>query len=189
MTLKEPQDLFAQELKEIYSAERQLYRALPKLGKAIPSDRLGVMLERRRERGSQLMEAIDDALEEISTTKARKKNVVVEGLIEDANAHAEEIRDEAMLQVAILGSLQKIEHYCIAAWGTSASLGRLFRQPKVVEAMERALEEGKRFDEELTQLAENEINPAMLGEGEKPENDQEEGSKGGSRGGRRKSAA
>lgn len=188
MMLKEPQDLLAQELKEIYSAERQLSRALPKLGKAVPSDRLGVMLERRRERGSQLMEAIDDALEEMNTTKARKKNVAVEGLIDDANAHADEIKDEAMLQAAILGSLQKIEHYCIAAWGTSASLGRLLRQPKVVEAMERTLEEGKRFDEELTQLAENEINPAMLGEGEQSEDDQEEGDKGGSRGGRRKSA-
>ena len=204
MALKSPQDLFAQELKEIHSAERQLLRALPKLSKIISSDQLGVLLERRREQGSQLIEAIDEVLEEMNTTKARKKNIAIEGLIEDVNQHADEISDAAMLQVAIVGSVQKIEHYCMAAWGTAASLGRLFDQQKAVEAMEHALEEGKRFDQELTQLAESEINPAMLGEGgdsgqaegkqrqgkgesEESEGEQEHGS-GGSRGGRRKSA-
>ena len=53
-------------------------------------------------------------------------------------------------------------HYCIAVWGTSAALARLLEQPKVVKSMERALGEGKRFDEELTKLAEEEINPKIL---------------------------
>jgi ferritin-like metal-binding protein YciE len=166
MALKSPMDLLTQELKEIYSAERQLSRAIPKLAKTVQSQRLREMLERRREQGGTLIEAIDEALDEIGTTKSRPKNPAMEGLLEDVNEHVDEIKDEAMLDAALLASIQKIEHYCIAAWGTAKSMGNLLGQEKVVEAMERALEEGKRYDEEMTQLAETEVNPAMLGEGE-----------------------
>ena len=166
MALKSPMDLLTQELKEIYSAERQLSRAIPKLAKTVQSQRLREMLERRREQGGTLIEAIDEALEEIGTTKSRPKNPAMEGLLEDVNEHVGEIKDEAMLDAALLSSIQKIEHYCIAAWGTAKSMGNLLGQEKVVEAMERALEEGERYDEEMTQLAETEVNQAMLGEGE-----------------------
>jgi ferritin-like metal-binding protein YciE len=201
MALKSPADLLTQELKEIHSAERQLSRALPKLAKAASSQRLREMIEKRREQSTTLIEAIDEALDELGTTRARKKNDAIEGLIEDANQHVEEISDKKMLDAALIGAVQKIEHYCIAAWGTVASMGRLFEQTKVVEAMERALEEGKLFDQEMTQLAETEVNPAMLGEEEEGEEEageegqeEEGGSKGSSRekqggGGRRKSAA
>lgn len=164
MPLKSPQDLLALELKEIHSAERQLSRALPKMKKVVSSEELGALLDRRREQAAQLIEAIDESLEEMGTTKGRVKNVAIEGLIEDVNQHADDIQNPAMLQAAVVGSVQKIEHYCIAAWGTAASLGRLFEQEKAVTAMEQALEEGKQLDQELTQLAESEINPAMLSE-------------------------
>jgi ferritin-like metal-binding protein YciE len=197
-SVKTPNDLLATELKEIYSGERQLYRALPKLGKNVSSEPLRQMLDQRKEQGSTLMEAIDEALEELGVTKSRPKNIVVEGLIEDLNQHSDEIQDDRMLDAALLGGIQKLEHYCIAAWGTAKSMGKLLGQEKVVQAMERALEEGKGFDEEMTKLAEEEVNPAMLeseeaGEGEEQEVDEDEegGSKGSSkqRGGRRKSAA
>jgi ferritin-like metal-binding protein YciE len=173
MPMKSPMDLLTLELKEIHSAERQLSRALPRIARNASSQRLREMLEQRREQGAQLIEAIDEALEEIGTTRARKKNVAIEGLIEDVNQHADEIQDERMLQAAVLASVQKIEHYCIAAWGTAKSLGKLLGQQKVVEVMERALEEGKQFDKEMTQLAEEEINVAMLSEEETEEEEEE----------------
>jgi ferritin-like metal-binding protein YciE len=162
MAIKSPQDLLTQEVREIHSAERQLSRAIPKLAKAAGSEKLREMLQRRREQGAILIEALDEALEEMQVSKGRVKNVAIEGLIEDATQHVEEIEDEKMLDAALIGAVQKVEHYCIAAWGTTRSMGHLFGQQKVVEAMERALEEGKRYDEQMTQLAESEINPAML---------------------------
>jgi ferritin-like metal-binding protein YciE len=196
MVLRSPADLLTQEVKEIHSTERQLSRAMPKLAKAVSSQRLREMLEKRREQGATLIESIDEALEELGTTRARKKNDAIEGLIEGANQHIEEISDKKMLDAALIGAVQKIEHYCIAAWGTVASMGRLFEQQKTVEAMERALDEGKRFDQEMTQLAETEVNPAMLrqdeeGEGEEEESGEEAGEegqeeKGGSKGSSRK---
>jgi ferritin-like metal-binding protein YciE len=188
MALKSPMDLLTQELKEIYSAERQLLRAVPKLAKSVQSQRLRDMFERRRDQGGALIEAIDEALEEIGTSKSRPKNPAIEGLLDDANQHVEEIKDEKMLDAALLASVQKIEHYCIAAWGTAKSMGRLFDQQKVVEAMERALDEGKRFDQEMTELAENEVHPAMLSQ-EREEGEEEEGGPQQKGGGQRKSAA
>jgi ferritin-like metal-binding protein YciE len=178
MAIRSPQDLLTQEVKEIHSAERQLSRAIPKLAKAVGSDKLREMLQRSRERGAILIEALDEALEEMEVSKARVKNVAIEGLIEDASQHVEEIEDEKMLDAALIGAVQKIEHYCIAAWGTTRSMGQLFGRQKVVEVMERALEEGKRYDEEMTRLAESEVNPAMLDGGDESEGGEEDEERG-----------
>lgn len=160
--MQSPQDLLGMELKSIQSAEKQLSRAIPKLEKIASSESVRKMLERRLEEGKRLANEVEDALDKIETTKKRPKNTVVEALLDDINQHVDEIEDENMLDAALIGEVQKLEHYCIAAWGTSASLARLLEQPKVVKSMERALKEGKQFDQELTKLAEQEINPKML---------------------------
>ena len=160
--MRSPQDLMMMELKEIYSAEKQLMRALPKLQKQVTSQRLRQMLDRRREQGMETLEHLDEIFDEMQTRKGRVKNLAAEGLLEDMLQHLDEIEDEAMLDAVLLASMQKLEHYCIAAWGTVASMGRLMGQRSAVNAMERLLAEGKRFDGELTTLAEREINPAMM---------------------------
>ena len=161
-TPRTPKDILTTELKEIYSAERQLSRAIPKMVRKVQSDRLKEALGRRKDQGAQLIEALDQAFEEMEVTKARPKNVAAEGLIEDLNEHMEEIKDEKLLDPVLLAGVQKLEHYCIAAWGTARSMGRLLGEERVIETMERVLEEGKQLDEELTRLAEEELNPAML---------------------------
>lgn len=192
--LSSPEDILATELKEIYSAERQLSRAIPRLTKKISSDRLRQMLDKRREQGAALIEELDDTLEEMDVSKGRPKNIAAEGLIDDTNHHIEEIDDEKLLDPVLLASIQKIEHYCIASWGSAAAMGRLLGQKKVVKTMEQVLNEGKRFDEEMTKLAEEEVNPAMLAddegeedEGEDQEAQDEEKSSSSSQGRRRKS--
>lgn len=162
------------ELKEIHSAERQLSRALPRLAKQASSEALREMLEQRREQGTVLVERIEDALEEMQTTKGRHKNVADEGLIEDMQQHLEEVEDDRLVDPLLLASIQKIEHYCIAAWGTAKSMGQLLGAQKVVDTMEEVLEQGKEFDDQMTRLAEEEINPQMLDEGGAVEDEEEE---------------
>src|SRR3954451_6313354 len=171
---RSPEDLLTTELKEIYSAERQLTRALPKLQKQVASERLREMLNKRRDQGTALIEQLDEVFEEMKVSKGRHKNVAAEGLLEDMNQHVEEIKEEKLLDPVLLASLQKVEHYCIAAWGTAASMGRLMGQKAVVETMEKVLEEGKKFDNDLTELAEQEVNPAMLNEGEDQDQEDED---------------
>ena len=174
--LSSPEDILATEIKQIYSAERQLSRALPKLMKKASSDRLREMLAQRLEQGADLIEQLDDALEDMDTPKSRPKNIAAEGLIEDASHYVDEVDDEQLIDPVLLASVQKLEHYCIAAWGTAASMGRLLGEDEVVRTMEQVLEEGKRFDEEMTRLAEEEVNPAMLSASEESgeEEDEEE---------------
>src|SRR6476660_74510 len=178
--LRSAEDLLAMELKQIHSAERQLSRALPRLAKQLDSDRLREILERRREQGAGLIERIEDALEEMQTSKARQKNIIAEALIEDVNEHLDNIEEDALFDAFVLAAVQKAGHYCIAAWGTAAALARLLDEDEVVRTMEQALDEGKRFDEEMTKLAEQEINPRMIEneEGEEEDDDEEESSSG-----------
>jgi ferritin-like metal-binding protein YciE len=182
---RSPEDLLTIELKEIHSAERQLTRALPKLQKQVASERLREMLNKRRDQGTALIEQLDQIFEEMEVSKGRHKNVAAEGLLEDMNQHIEEIKEEKLLDPVLLASLQKVEHYCIAAWGTAASMGRLMGQQTVVKTMEKVLEEGKQFDSELTKLAEQEVNPAMLSEGEE-DGEEGDGGKRAGKGNRRK---
>ncbi|WP_119462551.1 DUF892 family protein [Rhodospirillaceae bacterium SYSU D60014] len=166
MKINSADDLFTNELRDIYSAEKQLSRALPRLTKAVQAESLRGKLQERVEEGQTILEAIDQVFEELEVSKGRKKCEAMEGLIEEANQLVEEIENETVLDAALIGAVQKVEHYCIAAWGTAAALGRALDQDTAVGAFEKALENGKRFDDEMTALAENEVNPAMLASAE-----------------------
>jgi ferritin-like metal-binding protein YciE len=157
-----PEDLLLTELRDIYSAEKQLTRALPRLGKAVESDKLRSMLDRRLQEGHRLTEELERAFEEMDVTPGRQKNVAAEGLIADAQENVQEIQAGPALDAVLVGAVQKTEHYCIAAWGTAKSFAKAVGQKSVVGAMERALEEGRSFDKELTQIAEKEITPELV---------------------------
>jgi ferritin-like metal-binding protein YciE len=184
--LRSPEDVLSLELKQIVSAERLLTRALPRMAKKVQSERLKELLDQRIQQGEELIEQIENVLEELEAPKARAKNVAAEGLIDDANQHLEDIDNERLSDPLLLASVQKIEHYCIAAWGTVRAMGQLMEQGSVVKAMEHALDEGKKLNQEMTKLAEEEINPQMLEassqeEGEEgEEEDEEEGESGSS---------
>jgi ferritin-like metal-binding protein YciE len=162
MPIRTPDELLIQEAREIYSAEKQLSRQLPKMIKAVQNETLRRKLEERREHGATLLEQMDQAFEELGSSPGRKKNEVVEGFISDINEHMEEIQNPAMKDAVLLGATQMIEHYCIAAWGTTAAYARVLGKKRYVKAMEGALKIGKRYDDEMTELAEREVNPAMV---------------------------
>ncbi len=181
--LRSPEDMFTTELKEIHSAERQLSRAIPRLSKKVSSQRLRDLLEQRLEQGEALIEKLEDALDEMEAPKARPKNIAAEGLIDDVNQHLDEVEDERLIDPLLLASVQKIEHYCIAAWGAARSMGELLGKEDVVKTMEEVLKEGKELDDEMTKLAEEEINPKMMSGAEEEEEDDEDKERSGSEGG------
>ena len=167
--IPEPEELLVNELREIYSAEKQLTRVLPRLSKAVESDKVRKMLDRRLDEGQRLTEELEKAFAELETSPGRKKNAAAEGLIADAQEHVQDFEKGAALDALLIGAVQKTEHYCIAAWGTAKAFAGALRQDTVTQAMQRALKEGRTFDEELTRLAEKEINPAMIRESERGE--------------------
>jgi ferritin-like metal-binding protein YciE len=177
-------ELLILELQEIHSAETQLTRQLPRLSKAVESATLREMLDERLEEGERIIGDIENVLEEADASPGRRKNVAAEGLINDAREHVQEIERGPALDSVLIGSIQKTEHYCIAAWGTARALAQALEQKTATNAMERALKEGGQYDERLTKLAEKEVTPALLqAETEVMEDEEDEaGSNGGGRG-------
>jgi ferritin-like metal-binding protein YciE len=155
-------ELVVLELQEIHSAETQLSRVLPRLAKAVDSETLREMIEERLTEGETLIADVEAALEQVEASPGRKKNVAAEGLINDAREHVQEIEAGPALDTVLIGAIQKTEHYCIAAWGTVRALAQATGLQDAAKAMERALQEGKAYDERLTELAEKEITPALL---------------------------
>jgi len=155
-------DLLILELQEIHSGESQLSRVLPRLSKSADSASLRKQLDARLEEGERVLKDVDAALEELDSSPGRKKNVAAEGLINDAREHVQEIATGPGLDAVLIGAVQKTEHYCIAAWGTAKALAEALGEKNAARSMERAIKEGKSFDEELTELAEKEITPALL---------------------------
>jgi ferritin-like metal-binding protein YciE len=164
-------ELLVLELQEIHSAETQLSRVLPRLAKAVESETLQKMLEERLAEGERLLKDVDTGLEGLEASPGRKKNVAAEGLVNDAREHVQEIEAGPALDTVLIAAIQKTEHYCIAAWGTVRSLAQALEQKDVARAMERALKEGKAYDERLTEIAEQEVTPLLLRQG----SDEEEG--------------
>lgn len=182
MAVSSPTEFLTDQLRDIYSAEKQLSKALPKLNKRISHEAVKSAIQQRIEEGGRLIEELEEIFSEMDEKPGRKKCEAMEGLIEEANTHAEEIEDENILDAAMIGAAQKVEHYCIAAWGTAKATAQALEQERAVEAMERALEEGKRYDEELNQIAESEVNPSMLMADDEDMEDEEEKTKAPSRG-------
>ncbi len=157
-------DLLLMEMKQIHSAESQLMRALPRLARKIESERIASMIDGRLEECERITQDID----EMGESPGRKKNIVAEALIEDAREHAQETEPGPALDAIVITALQKTEHYCIAAWGTVKALAAALGQDNIVKVMERALDEGKAFDRELSQLAQTDVTPALV-RADKPE--------------------
>jgi ferritin-like metal-binding protein YciE len=166
-------ELLILELQQIHSAETQLARVLPRIAKALDSDSVRKRLETRLAQGERLVQEVDSALEELDASPGRKKNVAAEGLINDVREHIQEIEAGPALDAVLIAGVQKTEHYCIAAWGTAKALGQATAQKTVVKAMDQALKEGKAYDEDLTQLAEREIMPAMMAQASESEDEED----------------
>jgi ferritin-like metal-binding protein YciE len=159
-------ELLHTELSEIYSAENQLMKAAPRISKAIDSETVRELMNRRLEQGEQLIADLENIFEEMNQNPDRKKNVAAQGLLRDTLEHTQEIQKGPSLDAVLIGAVQKLQHYCIAAWGTSRAFAEALGQETTVTVMQRVLEEGKELDEEFTRLAEEEVNPAMLEAGQ-----------------------
>lgn len=157
-------ELLALELQQIQSAESQLSGVLPSIAEAVESEELRQLLELRGKQGQRLLGELEAAFDELEEEPPKKKNAAAEGLIEATEQHVREIEEGPALDAALIAGIQKVEHYCIAAWGTARSLAKATGHKTTVRAMEQELKDGKSLDEKLTQLAEKQITPALLAE-------------------------
>jgi ferritin-like metal-binding protein YciE len=173
MAIKTADDLFLNELKDIYSAEKQAVRAYPRVAKAVQNPDLKQALQEHLEQTRGQVERLDRVFEILEKRSGGKTCEGMKGLIEEASERMEEIEAGAIRDAAIIGALQRMEHYEIAAYGTVATLAEAMGQDEIKSLLAETLQEEKQTDERLTQVAQA-VNSEALGEDEVEDEDLED---------------
>ena len=160
--IQTPQDLLVYALQEIQDAETQASQAMQNQIRLVEDEELGKLLERRLEQGGRLLRDVSQGLEALGGQGRGDPNTAARGLIEQAGRVVQLAQTPELKQVALIAGVQKLEHYCIAAWGTVRSLANEVGQQDLARAMQRALDEGYALDRELSNLAEGWVNPTAI---------------------------
>jgi ferritin-like metal-binding protein YciE len=161
MKLGNLEDLFMDELKDLYSAETQLIKALPRLAKAAASPELRAAIEDHLEQTQQHAARIEDICAELEASPRGKKCKGMEGLIEEGKELLEERRERGKSSVTdagIIGAAQRAEHYEIASYGTARAHAQQLGHQRAADLLQKTLEEERRADQKLSDLAEGMIN-------------------------------
>jgi len=149
--------LYIDELKDLYNAENQLVKALPKLAKAASSEELRQGFEEHLEQTRGHVERLEKIFESLDQSPKGKKCAGMQGLVKEGSEVMNEDLDGALMDAALIGAAQRVEHYEIAAYGTVSKFGKLLGESEHVSLLEETLQEEKETDEKLTGLS-REIN-------------------------------
>jgi ferritin-like metal-binding protein YciE len=160
MKLKSLHDLLVDELKDLYSAENQLLKALPKMAKAASNPELRAGFEEHLEQTRGHVKRLEQACQQLEVTPKGKKCAAMEGLIEEGKELIEEDASPSVLDAGLIAAAQKVEHYEIASYGTVCTWANLLGFDEVASLLGETLGEEKATDEKLTTLAEATVNEA-----------------------------
>ena len=163
MPVKSMHDLFVEELRDIYHAEKQITRALPKMAKAATTPELKQAFELHLEQTRGQIERLDQVFEQLDLPKRAKKCEAMEGLLEEARAAMEEIEDATVLDVGMIINAQKVEHYEIAGYGSLVALAKQLGHDEAAQLLDETLAEEKETDRKLNEVA---LTVANAGAGE-----------------------
>jgi ferritin-like metal-binding protein YciE len=153
MAIKTAEDLFIHELSDIYSAEKQLTKALPRLARAAENPDLAAAFETHLEETQGQIERIDQVVETLGIRLKRIKCAAMEGLVEEGKDVIDSIDKGPVRDAALIGGAQKVEHYEIASYGTIAALAKQLGYKDALPLLLETLAEEKSTDEKLTLLA------------------------------------
>ncbi|ONN65800.1 ferritin-like domain-containing protein [Herbaspirillum sp. VT-16-41] len=161
MTVKTLKDLFIHSLSDVYSAEKQLTRALPRLARAATTPELRQAFEQHLEETQGQIERIDRLVENSELRLKRVKCVAMEGLVEEGREQIDEIEKGAVLDAALIGAAQKVEHYEIATYGTLCALAKQLGLDEAAKLLDETLQEEKATDQKLSKLALQQVNEKL----------------------------
>jgi ferritin-like metal-binding protein YciE len=148
-----PRDLLVEELKDLYSAENQLLKALPKMAKAANSDELREAFETHLEQTEGQVKRLEKIGKQLDETMKGKTCKAMKGLVEEGKEIMEEDAEPVLLDLALIGAAQKVEHYEIAGYGTARTLAELAGESDIAETLQETLDEEGETDKLLTSIA------------------------------------
>jgi ferritin-like metal-binding protein YciE len=151
-------DLFIEELRDIYHAEKQLARALPRLSKAADNAALRQAIESHTEQTNGQIERLEKVFEALDTRSRGKRCEAMEGLIEEAREMLEMALPPDVRDAALIAAAQKIEHYEIASYGTLHAYAQALGHKEAVGLLRQTLDEEKAADTKLNEIAVKDVN-------------------------------
>jgi ferritin-like metal-binding protein YciE len=163
-------ELFRDELEDVYDAEKQIIAALPKMAEAASSEELKSAFEEHLEKTREQVKRLDKVFKTIGEKPKGKTCEGMQGLLKEGEKMIAEIAKSPVLDAAIIGAAQKVEHYEISAYGTLRTMAEMLGQQDAAELLEETLDEEKATDENLTEIAES----IMAGEDTDEEDEEEE---------------
>ena len=173
MAINSLHELYVQQLRDLYDAENQLVKALPKMAEAANSDELRQGFEEHLEQTKEHVRRLETIFERLGEKPKGEKCKGMEGLVKEGSEVLDEDMQEDVKDAAIIATAQRVEHYEIAGYGTVRTYANLLGEDEATSLLEKTLDEEKETDDKLTQLAED-INVEAEGGAEAEETDAEE---------------
>ncbi len=159
------QDLYVDELKDLYNAEQQILKALPKMAKAASSPELKDAFNQHLEQTREQVNRLDRIFQELGQKPRGKKCIGMQGIIEEGQELLKEKADPAVKDAGLISAAQRVEHYEMAGYGTVRTFANMLGYNDQAQALQTTLNEEGDTDHKLTQLAETMVNPEAEQEG------------------------
>src|SRR6202795_1433791 len=158
MELETLKDLYLHELKDLFSAEQQLVRALPKMAKAASSKELAAGFQEHLEQTKGHAQRLEKILSSHQQTTRGPKCKGMQGIVAEGAEMIEEEADNEVKDAGLIARAQRVEHYEMAGYGTARSYAELLDDQEGAKLLQTTLEEEKQTDQKLTKLATSSIN-------------------------------
>jgi ferritin-like metal-binding protein YciE len=155
---KDLNELFLDTLKDIYYAEKQILKALPKMAKVANSEDLQAAFEKHQGETEDHVERLEQVFELIGKPARTKKCDAIEGIINEGKEIMEEYADTPALDAGLLAAAQAVEHYEISRYGTLKAWAQKLQMSEAAKLLDQTLSEEKKTDETLTKIAEKAVN-------------------------------
>jgi ferritin-like metal-binding protein YciE len=185
MVMNNLHDVFVETIKDLYHAEKQLVKALPRMANAATSDELRAAIEEHLEVTEGQVERLEEVFGELDMSPKAKVCYGMQGIVEEGKEVLEEQKNgnPAAIDAAIIAAAQKVEHYEIASYGSARAFAETLGLNRIAELLQETLDEEEETDEKLNDLAESSINEAAAEASDEDEESDEEVQSSGSRSG------
>ena len=158
MSEKDLNALFVDTLKDIYYAEKQIYKALPKLAKAAQSDQLRAAFDKHHDETEGHIERLEEIFELLGKPARGKKCDAIEGILDEGQEVMQEYKGTPAIDAGLLAAAQAVEHYEISRYGTLKAWAERLSMRDAVKLLDQTLVEEKKTDETLSKIAVSAVN-------------------------------
>tara|TARA_R100000935_G_C2807548_1_gene153440 strand:+ start:705 stop:1190 length:486 start_codon:yes stop_codon:yes gene_type:complete len=160
--MKNLSDLFEHQLKDLYSAESQLIKALPKMAKKASDSKLKKAIEDHLEETKEQKQRLKEVCDKLGIKPTGEECKAMKGLIEEAESFLKEKADEDVKDAGIIAEAQRVEHYEISAYGTAVRYAKELGHKDIAKKLQKTLDEEQKADTDLNKMAEGRLNKQAI---------------------------